>query len=113
MVKFWKKVEDVLLESPEETMGFSKELTAIKQSFMIKRYDFSSPDQVEDIKRELLNRRILIVNAKFLLESFDIAKVKRIIEELKIFLREKGGSMARLGDYYLILTPNSIVKIAN
>ena len=44
--------------------------------------------------------------------SLDL-RPKRIIEELKIFLREKGGSMARLGDYYLILTPNSIVKIAN
>ena len=102
-----------MLGSPEETMGFSKELIALKQSFLIKKYDFSSIEQVEEIKKELLGRRILIINAKDLLQSVDVTKLKRGIEDLKSFLRENGGSMARLGDQYLILTPNSSVKIAN
>ncbi|GAH14401.1 unnamed protein product, partial [marine sediment metagenome] len=29
------------------------------------------------------------------------------------FLRENGGSIGRLGDHYLILTPNAHIKIAN
>lgn len=113
LARFWKKVEDDLLRSPEETMGFSNELTTLKQNFLIKKFDFSSLDQVEQIKRELMGHKILIINAQDLLKSVDVTKLKRGIEDLKIFLRENGGSMARLGEQYLIMTPNSYVKISN
>jgi len=113
LTRLWKKVEDDLLRSPEETMGFSNELTTLKQNFIIKKFDFSSLDQVEQIKKELMNRKILIVNTQDLLKSVDVTKLKRGIEDLKIFLREKGGSMARLGEQYLIMTPNSYIKISN
>ena len=112
MGRYWKKVEEDLLSSPEETMGFSREFSSL-QSFTIKRYDFSSLEQVEEIKKELLGKKILILNATDILKSIDITKLKRGIEDLKSFLRENGGSMARLGDQYLILTPNSCVKISN
>lgn len=113
MGKFWKKVDDDLLGAPEETMGFSRELIELKQSFLIKKYDFSSLEQIDEIKKELLGRKILIINAQELLKNVDVTKLKRGIEDLKSFLRENGGSMARLGDQYLILTPNSAIKIAN
>jgi SepF-like predicted cell division protein (DUF552 family) len=113
MGRFWKKVEADLLSSPEETLGFSRELSSIKESFTIKKYDFSSLEQVEQIKKELLNKRILILNATDILNNVDITQLKRGIEDIKSFLRENGGSMARLGDQYLILTPNSWVKISN
>ena len=88
--RYWKKVEADLLSSPEETMGFSRELSSLKQSFTIKKYDFSSLDQVEEIKKELLGKRILIINAKDILKNIDITKLKRGIEDLKSFLRKKG-----------------------
>ena len=114
MGKFWKKyAEETMGFSPEETMGFSRELSALKESFTIKKYDFSSLEQVEQIKKELLNKRILILNATDILNNIDITQLKRGIEDIKSFLRENGGSMARLGDQYLILTPNSWVKISN
>ncbi|MHA1478978.1 MAG: cell division protein SepF [Promethearchaeota archaeon] len=113
MGRLWKRVEADLLSTPEETMGFSREFSSLKQSFTIKKYDFSSLEQVEEIKKQLLGKRILILNAKDLLKNIDITKLKRGIEDLKSFLRENGGSMARLGDDYLILTPNSYVKISN
>lgn len=113
MGKFWKKVDDELLSSAEETMGFSREFSSLTHSFVIKKYDFSSIEQIDEIKNELLNKRILIINAKEILQKIDVTKLKRGIEDLKIFLRENGGSMARLGDQYLILTPNRLVKIAN
>jgi len=112
--RFKKKMgENELLGSPEETMGFSREFSSFKQSFCIKKYDFSSLEQVEEIKKELLGKRILILNAKDILQNIDVTQLKRGIEDLKSFLRENGGSMARLGDQYLILTPNSYVKISN
>ena len=114
MGKFWKKyAENDLLSSPEETMGFSRELSSLKECFTIKKYDFSSLEQVDQIKKELLGKRILILNAADILKNIDITQLKRGIEDIKSFLRENGGSMARLGDQYLILTPNSWVKISN
>jgi len=111
--RYWKKVETDLLSSPSETMGFSRDLTSLKESFTIKKYDFSSLEQVEEIKKDLLSKRILILNASEVLKNIDITQLKRGIEDLKSFLRENGGSMARLNDEYLIMTPNSSVKISN
>ncbi len=114
MVKFWvKRGNDELLGSPQETMGFSKEYSSLLQSFTIRKYDFSNLNQVEDIKNQLLKRKILIINAKKVLEYVDVSELKKCIEDLKSFLRENGGSMGRLGDDYLIMTPNANVKISN
>jgi SepF-like predicted cell division protein (DUF552 family) len=113
MGKIRNRKYDDLLGSPQETMGFSKEYSSLLQNFVIKKYDFSQVSQVEDIKKQLLGRKILLINAKEILENVEISDLKRGIEELKMFLRENGGSMGRLGDQYLILTPNNHVKIAN
>ena len=113
MGKFRNRKDDELLGSPHETMGFSKEYSSLLHNFIIKKYDFSNLSQVEDIKKQLLGRKILLINAKEILENIEISELKRGIEELKVFLRENGGSMGRLGDHYLILTPNTHIKIAN
>jgi len=114
MGKFWGRNEDNdLLGSPQETMGFSKEYSSLLQNFIIRKYDFSNLNQMEDIKKQLLNRKILLINAKELLENTDVSELKRSLEDLKSFLRENGGSIGRLGNQYLILTPNAHIKIAN
>jgi SepF-like predicted cell division protein (DUF552 family) len=121
MTIFGKKGrEDIhFAASPQETMGFSKEgdlmmLTTV-QNYLIKKYTFNTLDQVKDIKRQLLGRRILIINTKELFENENIPRndLKRAIEEIRAFLVENGGSMGRLGEQYLIITPNSQVKISN
>lgn len=112
MGKLWGKKENIL-GSPQETMGFSKEYSSLLHNFIIRKYDFSNLEQVKDIKKQLLGRRILILNAKQVLENADVSELKSGIEELKSFLKEKGGSMGRLGNNYLILTPNAHIKISN
>ncbi|MFX1572002.1 MAG: cell division protein SepF [Promethearchaeota archaeon] len=114
MGKFWGKKEDIeLLGSPQETMGFSKEYSSLLQNFIIRKYDFSNLSQIEDIKNQLMKQKILIINAKEILEKVDVSELKGAIENLKSFLRENGGSLGRLGDQYLIVTPNSHIKISN
>ncbi|MHA2281318.1 MAG: cell division protein SepF [Promethearchaeota archaeon] len=108
-----KKSDNDLLGSPQEAMGFSKEYSSLLQNFVIQKYDFSNLNQVNDIKKQLLGRKILLINAKEVLENGEVSELKSCIEELKIFLRENGGSIGRLGDHYLILTPNAHIKIAN
>jgi len=114
MGKFWgKKEDDELLGSPQETMGFSREYSSLLQNFVIRQYELSSPNQIDDIKNQLMKQRILIINAKEILKNIDVSELKGIIENLKSFLRENGGSLGRLGDTYLIMTPNTHIKIAN
>lgn len=113
MGKFRNRHNDDLLGSPQETMGFSKEYSSLLHNFIIRKYDFSDLNQVEDIKKQLLGRKILLINARDILEKVEISEFKKSLEELKMFLRENGGSMGRLGDTYLILTPNNHIKIAN
>lgn len=112
---FGKKEDEDLSESPKETLGFTKDFSSVIQEFLIKKYDFSDLDQIEDIKKQLMNRRVLIINANKILErgKMQLLELKRAIDELKQFLRKNGGSLGRLGDNYLILTPNSHIRIAN
>ncbi len=108
-----KKSDNDLMGSPQDAMGFSKEYSSLLPNFIIRKYDFSNLNQVEDIKKQLLGRKILLINAKEVLENGEVSELKSCIEELKIFLKGNGGSIGRLGDHYLILTPNSHIKIAN
>ena len=116
MGRFLKK-NDILLGSPKETLGFTKDYTVnqlpVIQNFLIKKYNFNSIEQSNDIKKQLLSRRILIINTKELFENdqIPIDQLKQAIEDLKIFLRQSGGSLGRLGEHYLIMTPNKNIKM--
>ena len=83
MGKFWgKKDGSELLGSPQETMGFSKEYSTLLQNFIIKKYDFSNVNHVEDIKRQLLGRRILLINAKDILENGEVSNALSFFDEI-------------------------------
>jgi len=117
MGRYLKK-NDIFIGSPQETMGFSKDFNFIDaplfQNFLIQQFNFTSLDQVADIKQHLARRKILILNAKELFNNNNIPTetLKNTFDELKIFLRQNGGSIGRLGEYYLILTPNSNIKMS-
>ncbi|MFX1276965.1 MAG: cell division protein SepF [Promethearchaeota archaeon] len=116
MGRYLKK-NDILVGSPQETMGFSKDFdfsqVSLFQNFLIKKFNLSSIDQIVDIKQQLMRRKILIVNAREILENkqIPIEILKNTIDDLKAFLKQSGGSIGRLGEHYLILTPNSNVKM--
>ena len=120
-MKFWKKEFDDILGdgSPHETLGFTKDRNylqvsnAMIQNFLIKKYNFKSIEQVNDIKQQLTSKSILIINARELLnnDTIPIQELKNSINEIKSFLNERGGSIGRIGDQYLILTPSPHIKM--
>ena len=119
-LKFWKKTEEnELFDSPQDAMGFSKEtdylqVSSLIQRFFIKKYNFQSLEQVDDIKKQLTGKKILIVNAREILQNNrNIEELTQAIEDIKGFLKKSGGSIGRLGEHYLILTPSAHIKIAN
>ena len=104
--------------SPQETMGLGKDFLQHYpkvQNYLIKMYKLNSPSQVEDIKGKLLKNNVLIINAKELLEkkAITIEELKKTIDELKGFLHKYGGSVGRIGENYLILTPSRNIRISN
>ncbi len=115
MPKLWKKEDEIIFNSPKDIMGVSGDLIPSVQNFLIKKYSFTSLSQIKDIKNHLLKKKILILDAEELFgqKSVNLEDLKKGIEELKEFLSKNGGSMGRIGDKYLILTPNSHVKISN
>ncbi len=117
MNKFWKKESEDLLKSAYETLGITKDKNgfSVVQNYLIKQYELKAIEQVEDIKKQLRGRKILIINAKDLLEkqTLTIEELKHAVEQIKTCLSETGGSIGRIGDQFLILTPNSHIKISN
>ena len=59
-----KKNYNDLLGSPQEAMGFSKEYSSLLQNFVIRKYDFSNLNQVDDIKKQLLGLRNIETSIK-------------------------------------------------
>ena len=120
-VKFWKKeYDDILMDgNPQETLGFSKDKNYyevsnnIFQKFMIKNYNLNSTTQIGDIKKQLMSRKVLIINAKELLENQSLTKqeLKNWLDEIRVFLKKCGGSMGRINDCVLILTPSPSIKL--
>ncbi|MHA1147867.1 MAG: cell division protein SepF [Promethearchaeota archaeon] len=116
MVKFWKK-EDELTNSPQETMGFTKDFQTLTkiQNYLIKMYKLTSKEQVTEIKSLLSQNNVLIINAKELLDNHHITieELRETMDQIKMHLAEFGGSIGRIGGQYLILTPNVHIRISN
>ena len=122
MLKFWKNSEDEeIFTSPKKIIGFSKESDDLVnpnedmpgQRYLITKFRFERLRQLQTIKNELLNKKILIIHANSILrnKNIPVKQLKEGIEDLKSFIRESGGSIGRIGEEYLIITPNSNIQI--
>ncbi len=116
MVKFWKKNVSTILGSPRVTFSRTTGQSCSPfGDYIIKKFNFSSIEQVEEMKKQLSSRKILIINAKKIFENRQVRveDIKKGLDEIQSFLREKGGSVGKIGEQYLILTPNNHIKISN
>ena len=97
--------------------GFAKISRYQKPQFSsisyIKMRDFRTVADVELIRKDLLDGNIMVLNAEHLLESNSVLELKRAIDQLRGSCKELGGSIGRIGDRLLIITPNPYIKINN
>ena len=119
-LKWWKKDQYDFKSSVEETLGCLQQLGAYNAGshhtrYMIKKYRFGSLDQLDDIKAELAGGSVLIMNASEVLGNQNVSALdfKRTIDQIRAFLKVNGGSIGRIGDNYLIMTPNGHIKISS
>ncbi|MHA1731510.1 MAG: cell division protein SepF [Promethearchaeota archaeon] len=102
----------------QETMQALQHLGQVRPkdlgTTVVKSLALKNLDQVPEVKRELKSGNMLILDAAALMENteFSIIELKRAIEQVRAFVKELGGSMGRLGDQYLILTPSPNLRLS-
>lgn len=101
-------------DSMDGFANFSK--NPLNNMCLIKMAEFNSMnnlDEIDNIKENLADGNIIILNANALLENHKdkLLEIKRAIELLRSFCREIGGSIGRIGDNFLIMTPNPYIRI--
>lgn len=112
-----RKNKQVFASSVEETMGVLQKLGAFKNTTTgftyIKTVSLRSISQVCDVQDELRRGNILILDTLEILSQGETAilEFKRALEQIKGTVRELGGSLGRLGEQYIIATPNPHLKI--
>jgi len=103
--------------SVEQMMVTMQKLGAFKNSTVgftyIKTVPFDSLDQVPSAQDELRRGNILILDAIDFLTQGEtrILEFKRALEQIRGTVKELGGSIGRLGEQYIIATPNPHLKI--
>jgi len=103
--------------SVEETMDVLQKLGAFKNTTTgftyIKTIALRSLTQVVDIQDELRRGNIIILDSIEILRQGEssVVEFKRALEQIKGTVRELGGSIGRLGEQYIIATPNPHLKI--
>ena len=75
--------------------------------------EFGSLNDIEPIQRNLKNGNIMLLNTEKLLKSRSILELKRVIDQLRGSCNELGGSIGRVGNNFLILTPSPFIRIGN
>lgn len=79
----------------------------------IKMINFESLNDVEKIQRDLQDGNIMVVNTEKLLQTRSILELKRAIDKLRGSCQGLGGSIGRIGDQFLIITPNPYIRIGD
>lgn len=111
------KKKQAFESSVEEAMHVMQKLGAFKNSVTgftyIKTLPFQSLNQVASAQDELRRGNILILDAnEFLNQGEDkVLEFKRGLEQIRGTVKELGGSIGRLGEQYIIATPNPHLKI--
>ena len=85
----------------------------VNRTTFIKRMDFNSLHQVDEIKEQLSQGHILILDASLLLKAQkeNLMELKRGLDNIRRFCEHIGGSMGRIREKMLIVTPSPYIKI--
>ena len=85
-----------------------------KRTTMVKKMSLSNLNDIQLIQGELSDGNLTIVDVSGFVTSgeFSILELKRAIEQIRGTCRKLGGALARLGDRYLIATPNEHMKFS-
>jgi SepF-like predicted cell division protein (DUF552 family) len=97
------------------TMNYFSRLNQYPKSGVsyIKMINFNSLNDLEMIQRDLQEGNIMVLNTEKLLDSRSILELKRAIDKLRGSCQDLGGSIGRIGDQFLVITPNPYIRISH
>ncbi|MHA1699881.1 MAG: cell division protein SepF, partial [Promethearchaeota archaeon] len=83
-----------------------------QRTMFVKKLALNTMNDIPVIQNELSNGNITIVDVTGFVSAgeFTILELKRAIEQIRGTCRRLGGSLARLGERFLIATPNDKVQ---
>ena len=84
------------------------------RSTMIRKMNLTSVNDIQKIKGEIEEGNMAIIDVAGFVTSgeFTILELKRAIEQIRSTCAALGGALARLGDRYLLATPNERLQLA-
>lgn len=79
----------------------------------IKAFPLLGLADIPSIQSELKVGNIVILNISHFLQDFNnnYREIKRVVEQLSYISKVYEGEIAQLGDKYILITPNSNIKI--
>lgn len=85
----------------------------IKKPLVIAKVQLHDQKDVPQIKLDLENGKILFIDTKPLFQKYshDLLVLKKTIDELRQVVIRRGGSIGRVGESILVLSPSDSIKI--
>jgi SepF-like predicted cell division protein (DUF552 family) len=115
---FHKEIEDQIEVQAEPEYNTLQSFTSLSKNpkfsvCFVKCAQFKSLEDVETVKKDLASGNILILNAREILESkvLSVLELKRAVDQIRAYARELGGSMGRIDDNTMIITPNPYIRL--
>jgi len=80
---------------------------------LIKKMQLNTINDIQAIQGEISDGNMTIIDVAGFITSgeFSVLELKRAIEQIKITCKKLGGAIARLGDRYLVTTPNQSLQL--
>ena len=80
---------------------------------LIKKMQLNTIKDIQAIQGEISDGNMTIIDVAGFITSgeFSVLELKRAIEQIKLTCKNLGGAIARLGDRYLVATPNPNLQL--
>nr|MDO8114212.1 cell division protein SepF [Candidatus Sigynarchaeota archaeon] len=84
-----------------------------QHSLFVKKLQLNTINDIQAIQNEISEGNMAIIDVAGFITSgeFTVLELKRAIEQLRGTCKKLGGALARLGDRYLVATPNDRMQL--
>nr|MDO8118147.1 cell division protein SepF [Candidatus Sigynarchaeota archaeon] len=96
---------------PNPMLHFSNQLN--KRTVFVKKMNLATINDIQSIQTEIDSGNITIIDVSGFITSgeFTVLELKRAVEQIRGTCKKLGGALARLGDRYIVATPNEHVQL--
>ncbi|MHA1791146.1 MAG: cell division protein SepF [Promethearchaeota archaeon] len=103
---------DVINQASPDNFLFTEQLK--QRTTFIKKMSLSKLGDIQSIQNEIKDGNMTIIDVAGFITcgEFTVLELKRAIEQIRGTCKGLGGALVRLGDRYLIATPNDKLRIS-